>query len=341
MIIVINDLPGIAGHRDKVKAFNNILMAFGEGKHVLWMPSKKISEIIESDVVGGYNLQVLHELRDQSRLTKSILERFDFFVDVDFSSDRSSGFVAPNRLLVSYTQFIDSASIQLPVFLAENLSDINFYLLGSKVYLRNNKLLSSYDVKLRHVSGGGNTTIDSFKYSLSNNEMVLCILDSDKNHPSAGLKDTAARFSPFPLGWGMIYWLHILHCTEAENLVPWRVAEAVLSGEDSQVYEKFLLLNEESRRFADHKKGFSYSDALKADEFHGVEFWSAHIPKTFDPQGWICEPMGPRFLEKCIELMRGISVHKLSEMIGERDGAYMWLSRMVASWGISPKSSIR
>ncbi|WP_277591336.1 hypothetical protein [Pseudomonas chlororaphis] len=341
MIIVINDLPEIVNDGDKIKALNNILMAFGEGKHVLWIPSKKISEIIESEIVVGYNLQVLHELKDQSRLMRSILDSFDFFVDVDFSSDKSPGFVSPNRLVISYTHFVDSASVQLPVFVAENLSDIEFYIFGSKVYLRNNKLLSSHDVKFRHVSGGGNTTVESFEYSLRAKEMVLCILDSDKNHPSAGLKDTAARFSAYPQGWGLIYWLHILDCTEAENLVPWKVAEAVLSENQNFNLETFLILTEDTRRYIDHKKGFRFYDALAADALHGSDFWSARLSRDVDPQAWICEPMGSRFLEKCIELMRGISIHKLSEMVDGRDKSYMILSRMIASWGVSPKSAIR
>lgn len=341
MILVINDLPGLVADREKIKALNNIIMAFGEAKHVLWMPSKKITEVIESGIVTGHNLQILHELKDGSRLTKSILGCFDFFVEVDFTNNNSTGFSPPNRLIISYTHFVDSSSVQLPVFVAENLSDINFYVLGSKVHLRNNKLLSSHTVKFRHVGGGGNTTISSFDYNLSQNEMVLCILDSDKCHPSAGLKDTASRFTGYPLGWGLIYWLHILDCTEAENLVPWKVAEEVLSETENCCSEKFVGLSEDIRRFADHKKGLRFSEAIAADILHGAAFWSERIPENLDPQTWICEPMGPKFLEKCIDLMRGITVHKLAEMISERDASYMWLSRMVASWGVSPKNAIR
>ncbi len=341
MIIVINDVPGISVDPAKSKALNNILMAFGEGKHVLWMPSKKITEIIESGLIVGHNLQVLYELKERSRLTRSIIDNFDFFVDVDFSSPHSSGFVAPNRLVISFSNFVNSASVQFPIFLAENLSDIDFYIFGSKAHLRDAKLLSSYDVRFRHVSGGGNTTINSFVYHLSQNELVLCILDSDKNHPAAGLQNTAARFSAYPLGWGSNYWLHILDCTEAENLVPWRIVETVLSETPGFNCEKFRALSPELRRFVDHKKGLTLSDALAADALHGSVFWGAFFSEEADPQSWIFEPLGNRFLEKCIEQMRQISVHKLSEMIGERDELYMNISRMVASWGIGPKSAIR
>ncbi|MHC5132345.1 hypothetical protein ACYSTU_14485 [Pseudomonas glycinis] len=341
MIIVINDLPGLVGDRDKVKAFNNLVMAFGEAKHELWMPSRKISEVIESGVVAGYNLQVLYELKDRSRLTKSILECFEFYVEVDFSTENTLGFVAPNRLVVSYSNFMDSASVQLPLFVAENLSDINFYLLGGKVYLRNKKLLSSHDVRFRSVGGGGNTTVNSFEYSLSQNGMVLCILDSDRTHPSAGLKDTAARFSAYPLGWGVIYWLHILECTEAENLVPWKVADKILSEQAGYNCEAFLGLTDEMRRYADHKNGLMVSDALAVDSLHGIDFWASRLSEGLDPSSWVCQPMGSRFLDRCIDFMREITTHKLAEMVNERDASFMWLSRMVASWGVCPKNSVR
>ena len=341
MIIVINDVSDMAADPDKIQAFSNILMAFGEGKHVLWMPSKKVLEVIESGEFSGRNLKILHELKDSARLTKSILDEFDFFIDVNFTTRSSTGFVEPNRLVLSYLHFIDSASVQLPVFVAENLSDIDFYMLGSKVYLREAKLLSAYDVSFRHIAGGGNTTITSFRYNLSRNELVLCILDSDKKHPAAGVQTTAARFSNYPLGWGVNYWLHILECTEAENLVPWRVAEAVLSEIPGAVFQKFLQLTPEIRRYVDHKEGLTYSDALDTDARHGAEFWGAHFSEDFEPEAWICEPLGARFLEKCIEYMSGITIHKLAEMIDERDMPYVNICRMVASWGIGPKRAIR
>lgn len=341
MIIVINDLPGLVGDRDKIKAFNNLVMAFGEAKHELWMPSKKVAEIIELDIIAGHNLQILYELKDRSRLSRSLLECFEFYVEVDFSATETKGFVAPNRLVISFVNFIDSASVQLPLFVAENLSDVDFYLLGGKVYLRNNKLLSSHDVKFRHVGGGGNTTINSFEYSLSQNEMVLCILDSDRTHPAAGLKNTASRFSAYPVGWGVIYWLHILDCTEAENLVPWRVAEKILSEQAGYDCNRFLNLTEDVRRYADHKNGLKISDALAVDALHGENFWTARLSADLDPDSWVCQPMGAHFLDRCLDLMREVTVHKLAEMVSERDASFMWLSRMVASWGVSPKNTVR
>jgi len=341
MIIVITNISDLAKAPEKLQAFNNIIMAFGEGKHVLWMPSSTISEIIESNTIHGRNLSILHELKDSSRISKSILEQFEFFVEVDFTNNVSSGFCEPNRLVISYSHYIDSAAVQLPIFVAENLCDIDFYLLGSKVYLRKVKLLSSHEVRFRPINGGGNTTIVSFEQNLKSNELVLCILDSDKNHPAAGIKETAARFANYPLGWGSNYWLHILQCTEAENLVPWKVAEGILSKNPDPTYQQFLALTTETRRYFDHKKGLTYLDAVASDKHYGVEFWSAHLPENHNAEQWICAPLGSKFLEKCIEAMNKTSIHKLTEMIDERDELYLKLCKMVASWGVGPKRAIR
>lgn len=340
MIIVINNLHDAIESEDKMRAFNNIIMACGEGKHVLWMPSKKLSEVISAGVVSGYNLRVLHELKDNARSSRSILEDFDFFVEVDFTSDVSIGYSGINCLRLSYLYFVDSASVQLPVFVAENLSDIEFYMIGSKVHLKDLKLLSSYDVKFRQSPGGGNTTINSFRYHLGVNDLVLCILDSDRKHPSDGVKETAARFAEYAPGWGRNYWLHILNCTEAENLVPFRVAQEVLSENGDVVHDRFLRLTPDARRFVDHKEGLTLAQARAADLRHGVRYWEAFV-LAGEAEVCICEPLGQRFLEHCINYMKGMTTHKLSEMIGDRDRAYIDICRMVASWGVGFRRAIR
>lgn len=342
MIIVINNIPGLLESPDKLRAFNNILMSFGEGKHVLWMPSKKIEEIISQKIISGYNQQVLYELKERSRLTKSLRDDFDFYVDVDFEADNEYFLVDSKKLTVGYVHFIDSSSVQLPVFIAENLSDINFYELGSKVYLKEHKLLSQYDIKFRKVSGGGNTTINSFELHCQQKDLLLCILDSDKKHPSQGVKDTAARFSDYPVGWGDRYWLHILDHTEAENIVPWRIADRALGSISASTQEQFRGLSPGLRRYLDHKEGMRVGEALSMDDRHNSNYWRGILPAGKQPEEWICEPMGQRFLDKCLALMGEMSVHKLSEEIDrDRDTEYMCIARMVASWGIGLKSAIR
>ncbi|EPF65939.1 hypothetical protein [Pseudomonas syringae] len=343
MMIVIREAKGLVGDADKIRALNNILMACGEAKHVLWMPAKEIEKIVDSKTISGYQLNVLSYIKEQSRLTKTLISDVEFYVEVDFDGKAPPHYTMPNKLLVSYEYFIDSAYVQPPIFVCENLSDIDFYMLGARNHLYDLKMLSEYDLKFEMVGGGGNTTINSFQYHFDNKKLIICVLDSDKAHPNANVKDTAARFAAHAEGWGRGYWLHILNCTEAENLVPWSIAEYVLDVVGLKTAaQQFTALSPAARQYLDHKKGLMYSEALGLDKSYHHKHWSGLIGDAQETDHWICQPLGPSFLDRCITTMQGMSVMKLNEKIDHnKDKEFLTLSSMVASWGISYKKAIR
>jgi|LIDZ01.1.fsa_nt_gi hypothetical protein len=343
MMIVIRKAHGLLGDADKIRALNNILMACGEAKHILWMPAKEIDSIIDGNVIFGYQLNVLVYVREQSRLAKAQVKNFDFHVEVDFDNITPPHYVAPGKLVVSYSHFLDSARVQPPVFVCENLSDIDFYILGAKARLHELKLLSEYDLKFEKVGGGGNTTVVSFEYHLNNEKLVVCVLDSDREHPKAAIKETAARFDPYDKGWGRGYWLHILDCTEAENLVPWKIAEEALHRVgNNAARDQFLALTPETRQYLDHKEGLKYTAALLLDKDKHGKHWSNLLDGDPEDDYWICQPLGSTFLDRCITIMQEMSIMKLYEMLdSHKDQAYIEICSMIASWGICYKKKIR
>lgn len=343
MMIKISDMVGLAQNKDKIRALNNILMACGEGKHVLWMPAKLADQIIQENIISGYQLNVLYFVREQSRLTRAHLDRLEFHLDVGFDEPAPMGFFAPKTLRISYDYFVDSAHVQLPVFVCENITDIDFYILAGMVFLNDSRLLKEYALKFIKVGGGGNTTISSFENHLRNKNLVICILDSDKSHPNASLKETALRFEEYEKGWGQRYWLHILNCTEAENLVPMKIAEEALHqvGANSAL-QKFKVLTPEARQFLDHKEGLKFSVARNLDRTLNIPHWSTFYEEGDEGDYWISEPLGSSFLDRSVEIMGSMSTLKLAEHFdADLDSQLLSLASMVAAWGIGYKKSIR
>ncbi|RON81593.1 hypothetical protein [Pseudomonas fluorescens] len=343
MMIKISNVVGLAQNEDKIRALNNILMACGEGKHVLWMPAKLADQIIQENIISGYQLNVLYFVREQSRLTKAHLDQLDFYVDVGFDEPVPIGFIAPRTFRLSYDYFVDSARVQLPVFVCENITDIDFYVMSGMVFLNNSKLLKEYALKFLKVGGGGNTTICSFENHLRNHSLVICILDSDKSHPNALVKETALRFDAYEKGWGQRYWLHILDCTEAENLVPMRIAEEALHQVGANAaLQKFKALTPEARQFLDHKEGLRFSAALDIDRTLNAPHWSTLYEEDDEGDYWISDPLGSSFLDRSVEIMSGMSTKKLAECFDvDLDNQLLSLASMVAAWGIGYKKSIR
>jgi len=342
MIIVVRDFPGFSDNPDMIRALTNILTCCGEGKHVLWMPSGKAEELINSGQFINYPLRVLHHVKEQSRFTKALAEKLRPYLEIDFEVADAFEHAGDGKMLVGYRKVIDTEALQSCKFLVENLSDSDFYKLGANSLLYRERLSSEYSIRLRSENGGGNTTFNVFERLTEAKELVLCILDSDKEHPSGALGDTASRFNQIGKGYGPGYQLEVLNCTEAENLVPFSVAGEVISRNNPESLDSFLRITPEFRDYADHKLGLKQEAALKLDEIHGVNYWERLISSRPPRNGEICPPLGNRFLSHSIEHMRLLSSAKLCESIDPiLDAKLITVSNHVVSWGIGLKNSIR
>lgn len=342
MIIVVRNFPGFSESTEKIRALTNILTCCGEGKHVLWMPSDKAEELIQSGEFINYPLRVLHHIKGQSRFTKSLTERLRPYLEIDFESPNTFEHTGEGRMVIGYQRVMDTEALQSCKFLVENLSDSDFYKLGANSLLHRERLSSEYSIKLRSENGGGNTTFTVFERLIAAQELVLCILDSDKKHPNGPLGDTASRFNQVGKGYGSGYQLEILTCTEAENLVPFSVAKEIIARNKPDCLDSFERVTPEFREYADHKTGLSQETALRLDETHGVNHWGHLISSRPPRNGEICPSLGERFLNHSIEHMQLLSIAKLCESIDPiLDAKLLKISNHVASWGIGLKNSIR
>ena len=342
MIIVIDKIDEALTDNDKIRAIENILRAFGEGKHVVWMPSDIANQLISSGKFANYSLRILYELKDRSRLTKSLLRDFEFHLHITFDDAEILEFAEPDKMIAGFKRVIDSGHLQETTFIAENLSDAYIYEHGSKSFLILKKLYGEYDIKFRQLNGGGNTTIDVFKKELEDERFLLCLLDSDKKHPKGKLGDTAARFNDIKHGYGEGYYLEVLECTELENLMPYKLVKEVISRYKAETLDGFEKVTSDLRKYSDHKKGLTIQDALTLDETHKHPHWAKLIEGLDLTDGIICPALGDNLLSHCIDFLKTESLHKSCEFIDSNlDAEWINISKRVASWGIGLKRGIR
>lgn len=342
MIIVIDKIDEALIDNDKIRAIENILRAFGEGKHVVWMPSDIASQLIESGKFANYSLRILYELKDRSRLTKSLLNDFEFHLHITFDDADTLEFAKPDKMIAGFKRVIDSGHLQETVFITENLNDAHIYEHGSKSFLILKKLYSEYDIKFRKLNGGGNTTIDVFNEELADERFLLCLLDSDKKHPKGKLGDTAARFNDVKHGYGEGYYLEVLSCTELENIIPYKLVKEVISKYKPDALDEFNKVTKNLRKYSDHKKGLTIKDALTLDRAHNHQHWAKLIQDLNLENETICPALGDNLLSHCINFINKESLHKFCEYIDSNsDTDWINISRKVASWGIGLKRGIR
>lgn len=117
--------------------------------------------------------------------------------------------------------------------LAENLEDIRMFEYILAYYKRVNKLQKAHSSYYR-LLGGGSTTKDVYESDvLFEKALVLCIVDSDKHYPNAGIGNTARQLQcienkhahPF----NSFYYI-MEGVLEIENLVPYKIYEDYSNG---------------------------------------------------------------------------------------------------------------
>ena len=158
--------------------------------------------------------------------------------------------------------------------LAENLDDIEMYSYILNYYKREHGSSKLHNVYYP-ILGGGSTTAMVLKHEMDMRQsLVFCIVDSDKIHSGASLKETAKKVeeeynkNPYK-SLSTLY--KLCRVMEVENLIPFHVLESygvINKNKDYNdhlaVIKKIKAANESYLDFFDFKKGIS--DASLIDE---------------------------------------------------------------------------
>lgn len=331
MIIIIKNFSLDNDRELKLRALENILCAYGEGRHIVWMPIEIAKKIKLIEGLSSFAKRVAIELEESVIETRRIEDYFDFHVECDFEDKHI--FEHKDKITkLGYHHLSNSETLQSPALLTENLLDANALIIAAQSYLCANKSISMLSIKLQSTAGGGSTTYNVFCQKNDQKKLLACFIDSDKKHPLGSYGDTAKRFSGTPKGYNINYYLEILPTQEIENIIPNRILKEIFP-----VSENGIIFNRNMekayRAFPDHKIGLKVSTAIELDRKHQADFWKEFYSEHGD--SWICPPFGERLLETSVNHLNSMSSHKISESLdSDIDAEWIRISKIVASWGV-------
>lgn len=228
----------------------------------------------------------------------------------------SIGYLATNQRLA-----------QKPVLLCENLDDCEFMTWIGKIYCQEHGLPPN--VAFLPNNGGGSTTANVYEHFLSLGEQLcLCIVDGDlKYEGSTKFGETAERVLEVHSRLDSTKsCLYVLHCQEAENLIPAVVLFANCDDSDQGKTDAIRSLNNlqaetrgEPWRYVDVKEGMRVYQIVKCTNADYQVSWAAYVG-TAEQHAVRCTNCGKNLECKertdCgIYLLPGLGSRVLSEVV--------------------------
>lgn len=224
----------------------NLLIGYYEGKNLLVISDvfyDHFSKVISDERA----LLSLRHLHSYTTYDYNVNNRFNVVLD------NASG---SGELLIDY--FYDTSSIQPVNIIGENANDVEFYAVVTQIIKHIDKKNLAYTL----IHGGGNTTAGRLKECQNNNELSLCIVDSDikyYNAPKEG--DTCGQVKTVYDPKNKFVCLIVIKVHEIENLLPPKFIVGRAKKESKKIAQKFIENgNEKYLRWYDLKSGISIED---------------------------------------------------------------------------------
>lgn len=333
----------------------NLALASREGKHVVTGDRRVLRNIAETRELGNAVTAEYRRLYNSSTRWSGLSSHLAITARVVRDPSCPATHADRRELLVSLGQFSLPTS-QDTVLLCENELDGRLYQLVGEVYLCRRRELRGLQVQCRVRGGGGSTT--SGHLSSISGEFFLCIVDSDRRHPTDSIgrtaEDAQAAFAAASPRLGELY---VLPLRAAENLLPYRVVEE-LSSIDATSRDRFRALAQSDCAqllfFANLKKGMLLSEALRLPHRSPQRvFWMSMASKaTSNMHGcakaclasascadeeacscWLVPRLGERALRHAVTYLEYGSSRKAAEAVsGHVEEAWEHLGSVVAAW---------
>lgn len=365
MLIEIINTQGIDLNDEKIhSSLHNLFCAFREGKHLIIADEGFLREVSELKELGSLTCNTACSLISKSREYKQLKNIVNYYCVVDMKNSNPSPVQSLNdsNFSVGYSYFNDSEKIQQTKLLCEDINDYKLYGQIVKFY-RNNIQMQGVDVKLEICNGGGANTISNFEKIRARKLFCICLLDSDKMHPKAGLGSTALKFNAktdTPLCKHFVIEPH-----EIESLIPLKIIEECLinktisntymySFEQIQAITKY---KPETKLYFDHKEGLTVEKILKIEDKYNDGFWKDAIINApgLKKKGCVskleckCTPpclalpgFGTGLLEAGTKVIERMTHIKLLETIPAiLMTEWQGIGSKLFSWGCSPSSRTR
>jgi hypothetical protein len=366
MLFIIEDDIVEANDNNFLKCFENLLLGYIEGNHLLFIKPQTVEKIE----------RIYGSLMDEKTKARFIhyQEKFMFESKIAYNLVNYAIKIVPNNIeekeekhinkMIGYLhtdKFLTSATIQKTVFLGENPEDAEIYKIFAEEYLRYKN--SNLKVQLRIENGGGNTTTDVFRRKIEDGvDFCLTILDSDKKFDNDIIGETAKRIKreTNDILTPKVYYHIEEKCRELENILPKKFYYKKYASDVNKkpIFDKLDSLNTIDNKliyYFDMKKGLKHFDIRKFSQLSHIT--EDKITYTNSPvcsidsfcerrencQCFIIKGFGNHILRDFIQFYQN-NCDELKIIINSSKyylkKIWIYLGRLVFSWGCGQEVSL-
>ncbi|AKP32060.1 hypothetical protein [Yersinia aleksiciae] len=361
----------------RFSAIINIMTAYKEGKHVIISEPELLQSIYNEN---DFDRRIRNAARHAETVQKQyrrLINDVNTYIVVDIANNNINKKTINENgmevISVGCKIFSDSASVQKVNLLCEDLSDTSFYIKIGEFY-RYLINLETVDIIFKPVNGGGNNTYKNFQSIVSNSGFCLCMLDSDKKHPTGKQGGTALYFNGQAIPYNGKY--VVINAQEAECLIPDEIINLLIIDKKHKHYDYSfsnrldylkILCKSDSRAklYFDHKDGLMVNDVKKFDKSGQSLFWETTISnatilnrskclrdleckcketpkKNSLMECYVSEGFGSKLLEDSNSKLKEMPNSKLKYILTEQLlHEWMNIGKDIFSWGCAPTKTAR
>ncbi|WP_437319654.1 hypothetical protein [Sorangium sp. So ce385] len=206
-------------------------------------------------------------------------------------------------------------------------------------------------------NGGGDTTGKTFAHLADAGRIIIAIVDSDRDHPSAMPGETAKKVDD--RGRPAFQRKVVLHTRTAENILPFALYEEALSPHVNtpSVPERLQVLGKKVpsnvhpwQTHANLKNGLRLFEIQSMDNVSGKQFWLtvsraakrdqctrlSLCREEADCSCWVVESLGEKALERAVEWIESEMPRRVANLLDiEHDKALASLCEEIAAWTVA------
>jgi len=347
-----------ANETNFLKCFENLLLGYAEGNHLLYIKPKIV------DLIKDKYLNIMDSRMESQFIyyeENSMIESKIAFNLVNYAIK-----IVPETIKEEVIQydthkigylhadnFLTSATIQKTILLGENPNDGDIYKIFAQEYIE--KSDSNLKIKLKIENGGGNTISPTFiKKIEERDDLCLCMLDSDKKYPSStALGETANRViretNRIDMTPKVDFYIEE-RVRELENMLPMEFYYTQYSKDTNKtsIFENFKELEKIDSKliyFFDMKKGLKHfdirmypdwSNLIKSrflDEDSPTCTRTSCCPKKEECKCTLIKPIGNKVLVDFINFYKTKKTKIMSSLDEFMKVIWYDIGKLVFSWG--------
>lgn len=274
MLFIIEDDIVEANDENFLKCFENLLLGYIEGNHLLFIKPNTVEKIesiysyLMDDRMKSHFISYQENFMHESKVAYKLVNYAIKIVPHNIE-EKKEKYITKTLGYLHTDKFLTSATIQRTVFLGENPEDADIYKIFAEQYLKYKK--SNLKVQLRIENGGGNTITDVFKRKIEDGiDLCLTILDSDKKFSNDIIGETAKRIKREvdSILTPKVHYHIEEKCRELENLLPEGFYYKQYAGDVNKkpIFDKLDSLSKIDIKliyYIDMKKGLKHFDVRK------------------------------------------------------------------------------